>query len=550
MTYDTRQYLTYIDGVLNDSINSCKAIKQACQRFKDFLKRDDMWFDYEDVDRRINFIYLMKHSTGSHNGKPFELLPWQQFVMAGIFGFKWKSSNLRVTRNVFIFCSRKNGKTALASAIILSTLICDKEQGAEMYCVANNTKQASIALTQTMNFAESIDPKGKFFKQYRSEIKIPRMKSTINVLSGDAMGNDGYNPNVAIIDEIHAAKDFGNYEIMKSGMGMRDQPLLITITTSGFLVGEEYPCYSMWNYCHDILDGKQSDDSQFSAIYELDPEDDWHDRDVWIKATPSLGQTVKYEYMEERVNTADSSTLQKPLILTKNFNIWDKSLKAWFTMDTLDKATQRFDLSLFSDNDYRTAYVGIDLAAVSDLTCVGMMVQHEDKFYFKVWYFLPEDTIKNCVNSDLYKAWHRQGYLLTTPGNVTDYDYILQKLIQINDEIPIYKVAYDTWNATQFAVSATEAGMPMQPFSQAIGNFNRATKEFERLMLGGKIVLDDNPITRWCFSNVDLKYDANENCKPVKGGTKMDKIDGVIAILESLGVYLYEVAPEASLEMI
>lgn len=547
--YNIHDYYNYVDDILGGTIMSCETILLACKRFKSWFKREDLYFDEEDVDRRIELIYMMKHSTGDFAHKHFKLLPWQQWIIASIFGWKYKSNNKRVTKNVFIMCTRKNGKTALAAAIALTTLINDKEMGQEVYCIANSSKQASIALTQTMNFAESIDPQGAFFRQYRSEIKIPKMKSTINVLSSDAMGNDGYNPSLFIYDEIHASPTWDQYEVMKSGQAMRSQPLAITITTSGFLIGDGYPCYDMWSGCTRILKGEIEDDSQFAAIYQLDANDDWHDEDKWIKATPSLGETVRMDYMRERVATADKNASQKPLILTKQFNIWSKDLVSWISNKTLKECSKAFELSDFTQNDSVYSYLGADLSAVADLTALAAMIKIEDKYYFKVWYFLPEESLTGNPNESYYRQWSRDGHLIVTEGNVVDYDYIRGVMKDIQDECPIVHVCYDAWNSTQWAIDCTEEGYPMQPFSQSIGNFSKTVKEFERLIKSGKVILDDNPITRWCFSNVELKVDHNENCKPIKEGmNKKKKIDGVIAILESLGGYLSDITEEASLE--
>jgi len=548
--YNIHDYYNYVNDILAGYIPSCETIWLACKRFNDWFDRNDIYFDEKDADRRIELIYMMKHSTGDFAHKNFKLLPWQQWVIASIFGWKYKDTNKRVIKNVFIMCTRKNGKTALAAAIALATLVNDKEMGQEIYCIANSSKQASIALTQTMNFAESIDPDGTFFKQYRSEIKIPKMKSIINVLSSDAMGNDGYNPSLFIYDEIHASPTWDQYEVMKSGQAMRSQPLAITITTSGFLIGDGYPCYDMWTGCTKMLKGEVEDDSQFAAIYQLDEGDDWHDESKWIKATPSLNQTVRMDYMRERVATADKNSSQRPLILTKQFNIWSKDLVAWISNKMLKECSKSFELSdLLTKEVQLYSYLGADLSAVADITALAAMLKIEDKYYFKAWYFLPEESLTGNPNEAYYRQWSREGYLIVTDGNVVDYDYIRGVMKEIQDECPIIHVCYDAWNSTQWAIDCTEEGYPMQPFSQSIGNFSKTVKEFERLIKSGKVILDDNPITRWCFGNVELKVDHNENCKPIKEGmNKKKKIDGVIAILEALGGYLSDITEEASLE--
>ena len=222
-------YNQYADDVLSGKI-------LACKRYKDWFNRDDIYFDDEDVQQKIRIVSRLKHSTGQHNGHSFELLPWQQFCVANIFGWKWKKTNLRVTKNVFIMISRKAGKTAFAAAIGILCAIADKENDAEVELVANSRKQAKIAFDITSNFCESCDPKNKIFKRYRDTILVPKTKSKIQILSSDAMGNDGYNSSCFILDEFHAARNWDLFNVMKSSQGMRQQPLAIVITTAGFLL--------------------------------------------------------------------------------------------------------------------------------------------------------------------------------------------------------------------------------------------------------------------------------------------------------------------------
>jgi phage terminase large subunit-like protein len=179
----------------------------------------------------------------------------------------------------------------------------------------------------------------------------------------------------------------------------------------------------------------------------------------------------------------------------------------------------------------------VDLSAVSDLTAVSIMIIDDDRLVFKNKYYLPQSCLQDNSNKELYKRWARMGILTITEGNVVDYDYVTNDLVKLNEQFSIQKVAYDSYNATQWAINSEAAGLPLEPYSQALGNFNRATKEFERLLKQGKIIIENNEITRWCINNVSLKYDHNENCKPVKT-SKQQKIDGVIAMLEALGTFL------------
>lgn len=198
-------YYQYIQDVLNDRVIACKSIKLACNRFLSFLKKDEYYFDNAAVQRVINFISLIRHYLGKHNGKQFILQAWQTLIIAAIYGFKYKKDNTRVCRNAFILMARKNGKSALCAALSLYHLIADNEAASEIFFAANSREQAKILLSITSNFAKSLDAKEKIISVYRDLIKFKN--NFIKVVSSDTSKLDGYNLSFAIIDEEHEAKD-------------------------------------------------------------------------------------------------------------------------------------------------------------------------------------------------------------------------------------------------------------------------------------------------------------------------------------------------------
>lgn len=336
------------------------------------------------------------------------------------------------------------------------------------------------------------------------------------------------------LDEFHAAKDQRLLDVLVSSQGMRENGLGVIITTAGF--DKLGPCYNFRTNCVEVLHGTKQDDTLFPLIYCLDEGDDWKDENVWIKSNPNLGVTVRKAYLREQVQKAINNPSDEVGVKTKNLNIWCDAETVWIPDHYVLEATEKVDLSKFKGMD---CYVGVDLSAVSDLTAVSFMFPTEDKIYFYNKYYLPEAALFEKRFSEMYGQWRRSGDLTVTPGNVVDYDYILNDILTIGKDVFIQKVAYDTWNATQFTINATEAGLMMEPWSQTLGNFNRPTREFERLMLSGKIVLDNNIINRHCLRNVVLSYDRNGNVKPTKAYEGEGKrIDGTVAMLESLGVFL------------
>lgn len=526
------KYIDYPTKVLNGEITACEYVKLACKRYLTWLERTDIEFRVEKVDKVVSFCSHLKHFTGQDNGKPFVLSPFQFWIVCNIYGFYWRDTDLRVIKNVYIELARKNGKSFFAAALALYNLVWDGENNAEIEVVANSTKQAKIIFQMCSYLASGIDPRKKHFKFYRDSIKYPKTKSLLQVLSSDVNANDGWNSSLFIIDEYHSAQNSLMYDVMKSSQGNRNNPLAIVITTAGFNLFS--PCYQLRQTNIEILRGLKTDDTVFAAIYTLDDGDDWQNPENWVKANPNLGVSVKEQYLKEQIKQAINNSSLEVGTRTKNLNQWLTSSNVWLSADDIGKCTANIEIP---NNSETFIYCGIDLAAVSDLTALAAMWIDGDKYYFKVWYYLPQSCLYDSPNAEQYKQWKREGFLTVTNGNVTDYDYLLNDLLKISQNAIISKVAYDQYNATQWAINATNEGLPLEPFSQALWHFNKPTKEFERLVKMGKVILDNNPITRYCFSNVVLRFDANENCKPYKEMNN-NKIDGVIAILEALGAYL------------
>lgn len=528
-------YIQYAEDAVNGNIVVCKLVKLSCQRFLNDLEREDLVFRYDIVERCFNFISVLKHFTGKSSGKSFELEPWQKFVVANIVGFYWKETGDRRFTSSYIEISRKNGKTALAAALCMYFLIADGEDGAEVDLAANSKQQAHIAFDFCSNFARQLDPQGKFLKAYRDTVTMNVNSSKLRVFSSDDSKLDGFNASFALLDEYHSAPNSKVRDVIKSSMGMRRNPHLCTITTAGF--NKVLPCYKLRSTGVEILQKVKEDDSFFIIIYSLDEEDDWTNENVWVKSSPNLNVTVTSKYLKEQIQSAINNPSEEVGVKTKNLNIWCDSIEVWISDNYINEVTDNINLSDFSEDDF--CFVGIDLAAVSDITAVSYLIAKEDDtLYFKTDYYLPETMLTESPNRELYKHWHRTGQLKITQGNVTDYDYIVNDLMQNYEKLSIRKIGYDSWNSTQFAINATELGLPLEPYSQSIGNFNKPTRELERLIRSKKVVIDNNEITRWMFRNVALKSDHNGNVKPNKGAGKDKKIDGIIAMIEALGEFL------------
>lgn len=525
-------YEQYIRDVLSKKITTCLYIYQAVERFERFRNRSDIWFDDEAVDDCISFIRQMRHYLGKSANKPFILEPWQEFFFANIVGLKWKKDNTRVCREVYLQMARKQGKTAMIAALALYFLIADGEASPEIACLATSREQAHICFDMIGQFAKSLDPQERDIKHYRNYIKFPANNGNCKVFSSDSSRLDGLNISLGIIDEAAALKDNLLYSVIKSSMGMREAPLLVQITTPQFDLTS--PAYLTYQMGIEVLAQVKDNDSFFPFLFTLDVDDKWDDEDVWLKSNPNLGVTVTTDFLKGEVKNAKNDSTQEVPVKIKNIGIWCSSSMSWIPQELVAQFMKPLAWEDFRDC---TCYIGIDLGSVSDFTSMSVMIPKDDKKYFKTITFIPRDTLDTHPDAELYQRYIREGSMIVTPGNVTDYDYILNQLMTINQIMGIEGVYYDKWNATQFAITATDMGLNMVPYSQAVGNFNAPTKEFERLLKEGGLVIDKSSNILWQIGNVELKMDVNGNVKPSKEKDKK-KIDSVISMITALGGYL------------
>lgn len=526
-------YERYIEGVKSGKIVACEYIKLAVKRFQELVARPDIYFDGPCVDEAILFISNIKHFLGKSAGKHFILEDWQEFIVACLLGLKWVDDNCRVCRETYIQIARKAGKDAFMAALSLYMMVVDGEASPEIACLANSRDQARILFDYITNFAKSIDPKGAAIKAYRNYVKCGANNGTVKVFSADASKLDGLNVSLAVIDEYHEAKDRKLYDVMKSSMGMRTQPMMVVITTAGFNL--ESPCHDMYKLSIEILNGIKTDDTFFPFLFCLDVDDDIEDENNWYKCQPNLGVTVSMDFMRGELVKMKNDATSEVGIKTKTFNMWCSSSMVWIPPEIVVQNMEGLNLEGFIGY---TGVVGVDLGAVNDLTAVSLMIPTLDKKYFFNWSFLPEETFKTHPNKELYEKFIKEGSLILTPGNVTDFDFVANKIREINSIIPVTDVYYDKWNATQFAITMTEMGFNLQEFSQAIGNYNAATKEFQRLMLTNEMVIDKSANFLWQMTCVSLKVDHNGNCKPQKTAWQTQKIDNIIAATTALGGWL------------
>lgn len=506
------------------------------QRHLNDLKNEHhngLYFDEKAAMKALTFFNFLKHPKGSDfAGREFVLSPWQAFDVYNIFGWKTAGGKRRF-RYAYTDIARKNGKTTYAAAIALFTLIMDNEQGAEVYTVATKKDQAKICLEDARNIVKQSKDLSVYTEVWQHSVTCEMIGSSMKALSSDSNTLDGLNPHCVILDEFHAHKDDLVFNVMKSAMGARVQPLMMILTTAGF--NRNVPCYSYRDVAIKVLKGILKQDDLYISIHTLDPDDDYHDPANWQKSNPNLNISVKENFLIGEYNDAKNNPDRMYNFLTKNLNIWTDSAKQWLPSAEWEACNKGEE-----DLTGEVCYAGLDLASVRDTNALALCFPRpEGNFSFKVFFWMPEmNVLERVKNKGInYDRWIREGYMRTTDGNITDYNYIKEDIKAICKEYKVQNIQFDRWNSSQLVIDLMYEGLNMVPFGQGFASMSAPTKELERLVMSNKMNHMGNPVLTWHVSNVFLQRDASGNLKIDKDKSS-EKVDGAVACVMALAGYM------------
>jgi len=503
------------------------------------LKEQKYYFDKEAADKSVRFIErYLTHAKGELGGKPFILEDWQKNeIIHPIFGMKHKDTGLRRYRTAFIFLPRKNGKSTLAAAIILTLMFVDNEVGAEYYSAANDREQAKLVFDCAKSMVENSKDLSTYLEVFKNSLVYNAKGSFYKAISRESGTKHGFNVSAAIYDELHAMKSGeaeNLYQVLETATGSRREPLMIAITTAGFDTASE--CYKMYSYAKRVQEGSVVDDAFLPVIYEADVEDDIQDPKTWAKANPNYGISLKKEYMKREALKAATLPSYENIFRRLHLNEWTGSDVRWISDDLWTACDDTIDESKLIDYP---CWGGLDLASVRDLTSLVLIWNVDDKYIYKHWTFVPEDKVhqrsggKDGVS---YLEW--SDILEITAGNVTDYDYVQVKLMQLNEQYNIQSIAFDRYNSSQLVLNLIDEGFKMSPFGQGFVSMNPPTKALEAKILQKEVVHNNCPVLRWQIGNVQLGQNSAGDVKPVKDKAK-DKIDTIVAMIMATGEMLF-----------
>ena len=532
----------YMRDVLGGTIPTCKWTRLAVQRQADDLLREpsESWpwvFDAEMASRPCAFIELLPHIKGkwAREGRHIDLEPWQCFILTTVFGWVHHETRLRRFLEAYEEEARKNGKSAKGSGLLLYMLAADGEHGAECYTAATTRDQARIVFDDAKAMAERSPG-------LRTHLGVAIMQHSLTVahtsskaapLAAEGSTLDGLNVHFALLDELHAHKTRAVYDVIDSARGAREQSLLWTITTAG--TDRSGICYERRTHVTKILDNVVQDDRVFGIIYTLDDGDDPMDSANWIKANPNLGKSVQLDELTAQASKAAAMPSALNNFLTKRLNVWVSGESPWMDMRAWERCGVK-GLSVDAIPDGAKVYMGLDLAQKKDFAALAIAWEDEatGKWGVCIRLYLNDLAIQESGNAHL-AGWARQGYVVVTDGDLTDFDVVADDMRKYCRRFDVQEIAFDPALSMYFAGKLIEEGLPLVEIAQRAVFFTPALIQVENLVLEGKLQHEGNPVLAWMVSNLVVKVSKfNELMAPTKERPE-NKIDGPMAMLMALG---------------
>ena len=540
--------VAYAHGVLDGSIPACHWIRLAVERHLRDLEegpKRGLRFDRAAAEHATQFFGFLKHSKGQWAGQPFELAPWQQFILWVIFGWK-RADGLRRFRVAYVEVPRKNGKTTLIAGIGLYLLVADGEPGAEIFSAATKRDQAKLSWDEAVRMVKASPPLSKMVKHWRASdtLTIEATASKFQPLGADADTMDGLNVQGALIDELHAHKTRAVVDVLETATGARRQPLTVELTTAGS--DQASICYEHHEYSAKILQGTVQDDTWMAYIATIDEEDKerWAEPDTWAKANPNFGISVKPDDLARKAEKAKKLPAAQNAFKRLHLDVWTQQVTRWIDLGLWDQNAGEVDPEALLG---RTCYGGLDLSSVSDITAWVLVFPRDedpDELDILCRFWCPESRLSDDTNryADQYRVWAEQGYLTPTPGNAVDYAFVKRAIVgepegdAIGDaqRFALMDVNVDRlFQGYGLSMELQDEGLTVFGMGQGFLSMAMPMKEFEKRLLAKQLHHGANPVLRWMADNVAVRTDPAANLKIDKASSQ-GKVDGIVALVMAI----------------
>lgn len=510
-------------------------------------------FDPDRVDKVLLSFRRLRHTQGRWAGQPLNPDPWQvAYILAPVFGWvRWSDEAggyVRIIRDLFVDVPRKAGKSSLAAGIAIYMACADGENGAQVVTAATTKKQAGFVFSPIKTIAEQAPAlKGRVIP-FAEKVLHPRSGSYIEVISSIADAQHGANIHCSICDELHVHKSPDLLKALETGRGSRTQPLSVIITTADS--GKPDTPYDHRRRRIDQLAKRViKDESTYGVVWCAEPGDDPFAEETQRKANPGFGISPSRMYLAAEARKAQNSPTELAEYLRLHLGIRTKQNSRYVTLEVWDANASMVDPDGLAD---RVCFGGLDLASTSDLTALCWLFADDAGGYDALWRFwVPEGALVDLNKRTAGSAavWVREGWLTVTPGNVTDYDFILEQVNRDRETFAVQTIAFDPWNSSQLVTDLQNDGVTMVKLRQGFASLSAPLKACQRLLLKG---IDEpmlrhggNPVMRWMTDNLAVATDPAGNVKPDKA-TAAEKIDGWSALVAAMSEAIVAEPPATS----
>ena len=519
-------------------------IKKIYEIVVNELEKGSYFFNAKKANKAIKFIEnFCHHSQGRNDYLTLEL--WQKALVSCIFGIV-DEQNIRFFREIFIVIGRKNGKSLFASAIIAYMAFLEPEYGQEIYCLAPKLEQAAKVYDAFLQMVDKEPELKEEARKRRSDLYIDATNSFVKPIAFNAKKSDGFNPQLVVCDEIAAWSGDGGlkqYEVMKSALGARRQPMILSISTAGYINDSIYD--ELFKRSTSVLKGNSKERRLLPFLYMIDDVEKWNDLEELRKANPNMGVSVTEEFFKEEIAVAEGSLSKKAEFLCKYCNIKQNSATAWLESLVVEKATAIKTIdgkeTPYTLEDFRECYAvgGVDLSQTTDLTAACVVIEREGILYTFCQFFMPAGRIETLTAIDgiAYDIFVKKGILKLSGENYVDYHDVYNWYVMLLEEYGIrtLKIGYDRYSAQYLVNDLSGYGFHTDDVFQG-ENLTPVIREFEGIIKNGNFKICSNNLLKGHFMNVALKQNMEtRKFRPVKIERRAH-IDGFVAVIDAMTV--------------
>ena len=534
---ETDWILTYYQQIQNGTVNVGRWIRDWYALIVDGLQQKRFYYDPKKASKVIRFCEdFCRHHEGPLAPQLLSLETWQKAFLSVIFGIVDADGD-RQFREVVLQIGRKNGKTLLAAAISAYMMYMDGEYGARLYFVAPKLDQSRLCFNAFQQMIMKEPELSDLAKKRRTDIYVASSNSSAQPLAFSYQKSDGLNPSLTVCDEIASWPGDGGlkqYEVLKSALGARRQPMLLSISTAGYVNDGIFD--ELIKRSTAVIMGTSKETRLAPFLYMIDDVDKWNDINELKKANPNLGVSVSVDYMLEEIAVAEGSLSKKNEFICKYCNVKSSSSLAWLSVQDVKKCFGN-DLS-FEDFRHTYALAGVDLSLAVDLTAAVIVIEKDGISWFDTMFFMPANKVQEATQRDglPYEIYRQRGLLTVSGENTVDYHDVTAwfEMLERKYEILPLKVGYDRYSAAYWCQEMESLGYSLESVSQG-SNLTGVLIDMEGMIKDGRLrCINDNDLMKIHMLDAALKFEEGTNRRRLVKMSAKQHIDGMAALSDAI----------------